>query len=215
MALVLMLSVGGAGYFWARTPTVFLTVNGETRTVHSKAPTVRGLLTEQQILLGPEDFVTPDLTAPMSRDLSIKVTRVTRREDKAILDVPASITWKVQTSQNLRRVLVQRGTLNQQRQTIEVTLNDGKEVARKVTVQKVVRKPLYTLALLDGKGVPEKTYNIRDARKFSMLATAYYVGDPMVPSDTTYLGHKLQRGLVAIDPTVLPLGWRLFSWATR
>ena len=43
-----------------------------------------------------------------------------------------------------------------------------------------------------------------------MLATAYYVGDPMVPSDTTYLGHKLERGLVAVDPSVIPLGWRLF-----
>ena len=185
-------------------------MDGQTRSVRSKAPTVRDFLAEQQIQLGPLDLVNPEGATPLSRDLSVQVTRVTTREEKVVVDVPASIAWQVKTRQNLRRVLVQKGILNQRRQTVHVILHDGKEVERQVTVQTVVRKPLYTLTLMDKNDLPEKTYNLRDARKFKMLATAYYVGDPMVPGDITYLGHKLQRGLVAIDPTVLPLGWRLY-----
>lgn len=210
LALLLMLLVGAAGYFWARKPTVLLTMNGQTQSVRTKALTVRDFLAEQQIDLGPLDLVNPEGTTPISRDLSIQITRVTTREEKVVVDVPASIAWSIRTSQNLRSIRVQKGFLNQRRQTVHVILHDGKEVTRQVTVQKVVRKPLYTLTLLDKNDVPEKTYDLRDARKFKMLATAYYVGDPMVPGDITYLGHKLERGLVAIDPTVLPLGYRLY-----
>lgn len=209
-ALVLLAGIGAAGYHWAQTPSVFLTVNGQTRSVRTKAATVRTLLTEQQVTLDPDDLVTPDFATPLSRDMTVKVTRVTAHDKTVVFDVPTSIDWQVRTSQNLRRVQVLRGMQNQRRQTVHVTLYDGKEVERKVTVQKIVRKPLYTISLLNDQGDVEKTYNLRDAKKFKMLATAYYVGDPMVPGDTTYLGHKLRRGLVAIDPTVLPLGWRLY-----
>jgi 3D (Asp-Asp-Asp) domain-containing protein len=43
-----------------------------------------------------------------------------------------------------------------------------------------------------------------------MRSTGYYVGERTVPSDVTFHGHKLQRGLVAVDPTVIPLGTRLY-----
>lgn len=210
LALLVLVLVGAGGYFWSLKPTVILVMDGKTQIVRSKAPTVRDFLIEQHIPLAPLDLVNPEGSTPLSRDLSIRVTRVTTQEEKVVVDVPMSIAWKIRTSQNLRRVMIQRGFLNQRRQTVHVIFHDNKEVARQVTVQKVVRKPLYTLTLLGKNDVPEKTYNLREAKKFKMLATAYYVGDPMVPGDTTFLGHKLQRGLVAIDPTVLPLGWRLY-----
>ena len=210
LALLLLIGVGTAGYFWALKPTVLLTLNGQTTSVRSKAPTVGDFLAEQQITLGPQDLVNPPPTTSLSRDLTIRITRVTTREEKVVLDVPASIAWNIRTSQNLRRVLIQKGSLNQRHQTVHVILHDGKEVGRQVTVQTVVRKPLYTLTLLDKHDVPGKVYSLRNVKKFNMLATAYYVGDPMVPGDITYLGHKLERGLVAVDPTVIPLGWRLY-----
>ena len=49
-----------------------------------------------------------------------------------------------------------------------------------------------------------------NAPMMKMRATGYYVGEKYVPSDTTFLGFKLRRGLVAVDPRVIPLRTRLY-----
>jgi 3D (Asp-Asp-Asp) domain-containing protein len=45
-----------------------------------------------------------------------------------------------------------------------------------------------------------------------MLATAYYPGDPLAWRDgtITFLGEKMQRGIVAVDPRVIPLRTRVY-----
>ncbi|MDR1926681.1 MAG: 3D domain-containing protein, partial [Endomicrobium sp.] len=49
-------------------------------------------------------------------------------------------------------------------------------------------------------------------KKMQMVATAYYPGDPLAWGDgtVTCLGQKMQRGIVAVDPNVIPLKTRLF-----
>lgn len=49
----------------------------------------------------------------------------------------------------------------------------------------------------------------RYSRQLTMTATAYTAFDEG-NGNTTYSGHKLRRGLVAVDPKVIPLGTRLF-----
>ena len=72
------------------------------------------------------------------------------------------------------------------------------------------RKPFFSLILFNKSGQPALIYDLLKCRKLSMRATGYYVGEKTVPSDVTFLGHKLQRGLVAVDPKVIPLGSRLY-----
>ena len=64
--------------------------------------------------------------------------------------------------------------------------------------------------MLNKAGQPAKTYDLRKCKVFKMRSTGYYVGEKWVPSNVTYLGHKLRRGLVAVDPHVIPLGSRLY-----
>jgi len=206
---IVLLGLGGSHY-WSHYPRVSLTVDGTTRQIRSDADTVQDLLKNEKLVLSPLDLVSPPLFTRLSQDLPVQVTRVTTKVEKVVLNIPIEITWKTQTRQNLRRVRIQKGILNQRRQTVLITYYDGKEASRVVTQTLTVRKPLYQLSLLDNQDRVEKNYAIREAQKFSMLATGYYIGDPMVPSDTTYMGHKLQRGLVAVDPSIISLGSRLF-----
>jgi 3D (Asp-Asp-Asp) domain-containing protein len=60
------------------------------------------------------------------------------------------------------------------------------------------------------EGQPDKTYNLLKCRMLKMRSTGYYVGEKTVPSNVTFTGHKLQRGLVAVDPKVIPLHTRLY-----
>jgi 3D (Asp-Asp-Asp) domain-containing protein len=198
------------GLYWSRYPSVTLTADGQTRRLRSKAKSVRDLLKDEGVTLGAQDFSTPPLTAPLAQQLPIKVTRVRMREKKSVLEVPLSIRWQVRTRQNLRGTLVQKGILSRRHIITRIVLHDQKEVSRTNITIKTEKKPFFTLTLLDEKGKPEKKYDLKSARVYSMLATAYYVGDPMVPSDTTYLGHKLRRGLVAVDPSIIPLRSRLY-----
>jgi 3D (Asp-Asp-Asp) domain-containing protein len=65
---------------------------------------------------------------------------------------------------------------------------------------------LETVAYLDRNGVSQTS---RGSRALSMVATAYTAYDRGC-SGYTANGNRLRRGLVAVDPNVIPLGTRLF-----
>ena len=112
---------------------------------------------------------------------------------------------------NLRPVLVQRGHIDEEARKVKVILHDHVPVTEVVMKRRKKRHPVLTLTLFQKKtNLPRRTYDLLKCPHIDMLATAYYVGDPMVPSDTTYLGYKLRRGLVAVDPKVIPLRSRLY-----
>lgn len=210
IGLVVLSVVGAIGWRVNRLPVVLLSADGKTRPIPTDAATVGEVLTDAGVKLGPLDFVTPGVETAVAAQLPVQVTRVRRETQTVRLEIPASGGWKIITAQNLRRVRIHKGFVQVRVQTAQITLHDGKEVRRRVSVKTLKRKPAYTLSLLDPAGNVERVYNLREAPHYRMLATAYYVGDPMVPGDTTYLGHKLRRGLVAVDPDVIPLRSRLY-----
>lgn len=207
--LVILALGGGSLYLW-RTPRVFLTTDGQTREVHSHAKTVGELLADEKILLAPEDRVSPPPAALLQRDLTVRVTRIVHQEKMVMQRSAARITWQDRTRANLRRALVQRGQWTEVHQKVRLTLQDGQEVARDVLRERRIPHSFFTLTLFNNRGFPVQKYDLLKAKTLKMLATGYYVGDPMVPGDTTFLGHKLQRGLVAVDPKVIPLRSRLY-----
>ncbi len=206
---VLLFFSAGSLFFW-RAPSVLVTYDGKTRRIFSKAVTVGDLLATENISLGPDDFVTPSSSTILARSMPIKITRVTFREEMVTKPLKPAITWQNRTRQNLRRVLAQKGTRTEVRQKIQTIYHDGQEAEQKVLSRKRIRLPFFTLTLFNKKGFPAKKYDLLKAKAIKMLATGYYVGDPMVPGDTTFMGHKLQRGLVAVDPKIIPLGMRLY-----
>ena len=209
--LVLVLLVGGGSVrFWVR-PTVLLTVDGATRKLHPKAKTVGEVLTQEQIILGPEDFSTPESSTPLERNTTIHVTRVTHKIEVRKEQHKTKIYWRVQLKANLRPVLIERGTAPEETQTVRMNYQDNIVVSEDVIKRKVVRRPVLTLTLFShDNGQPIKTYDLAKAKHIIMRATGYYVGEKYVPSDTTFLGYKLRRGLVAVDPKVIPLRTRLY-----
>jgi 3D (Asp-Asp-Asp) domain-containing protein len=210
ITLALLFFLGAGSLYWWRTPNITLTVDGKSRTLYARPGTVADLLKSAGVTLGPEDFAAPPLNTPLSHNMPIKVTRVKTDLETAEVILPPVIRWQSRTRTNLRRIRVQRGYSMRRRQAWRVTRYDGREVTRRLEKTKTVKRPLFTLTLYSDKGTPVKTYDLLKAKTMRMLATAYYVGDPMVPGDETRMGYKLERGLVAIDPRVIPLGTRLY-----
>ena len=208
LTLLLFLS-GGSVYYW-RSTSVRLSADGQTRRIFTDAHDIAGFLKEQKIVLSPLDFTTPGLDAPIGHKTAVKITRVTIDTEVEVSTSAPVTTWQTRTRQNLRRVLVQRGYAARRTKKTRITRHDGIEISREVVSDKKARQPFFALTLFDRNGRPARTYNLLKCKMFRMRSTGYYVGEKTVPSDTTYLGHKLQRGLVAIDPAIIPLGTRLY-----
>lgn len=206
---LLILLTGGV--HWWSSPTVDLTVDGTTRHLHVKAHTVSELLQREHIDLKGDDFSIPPLNTPLERTNAVKVTRVTHTIETTSLKQPPHIEWHVQLKANLRPVEMEKGIQMEEVKTLRTTLHDGVKISEWVLKRKIQRHSIYTLTLFNRQNnYPAKTYDLLKTQKLVMRATGYFVGERTVPSDTTFLGYELRRGLVAVDPKVIPLGTRLY-----
>ncbi len=208
LTLLLFLS-GGSLYYWKST-SVRLTADGKTRRIFTKAHDLKGFLEEQHIPLGPGDFAIPPLDTPIGHNTAAKITRVTTETFVNVSSGPAVVRWQTHNRANLRRTLVQKGYAAILTKKFRVTRHDGAEVDHEVLAVKKSRVPFFKLTLFDKRGQPAKEYNLLKCRVIRVRTTGYYVGEKTVPGNVTYLGYKLERGLVAVDPKIIPLGTRLY-----
>ncbi len=206
---VLLFLSGGSLYYWKST-SVRLTADGKTRRLFTKAPTLKEFLQEQHITLGPSDFVTPPPETSIGHNTAAKITRVTTDIRLEISSGPAVVTWQTRNRDNLRRVLVQRGYAAVAKKKVQITKHDEVEISRAILSVKKSRVPFFNLTLFNKEGQPAKQYDLLKCRMLRMRSTGYYAGEKTVPGTITFLGHKLQRGLVAVDPKVIPLRTRLY-----
>lgn len=188
-----------------------LEVDGKSFTHYSlQKGTVQELLNLYQVHISSQDIVRPSPDAKIRWGDKVRVLRVTEKSEQKKEVVDFILSWKKRTSKNLRRVEIQQGFRKETFWTVRELLHDGKVVETKKIRKKTDRIPVKRLVLLDKKGRTQKIYDLSKAKKMSMLATAYWEGDPQVPGVITFSGHRVQRGLVAVDPQVIPLGWRLY-----
>jgi 3D (Asp-Asp-Asp) domain-containing protein len=208
LTILLFLS-GGSLYYWKST-SVRLTADGKTRRIFTMARTLKEFLDRERISLGPSDFMVPALDTPIGHNTAAKITRVTTQILIEVSTGPAVVQWQIRTRENLRRVLVQKGYATILKQKVQITRHDGTEISRAILLENKSRKPFFHLILFNKEGQPAIKYDFLRCRILKMRSTGYYVGEKTVPGTVTILGHKLQRGLVAVDPQVIPLGTRLY-----
>src|SRR6185295_4069211 len=111
---------------------------------------------------------------------------------------------------NLRKVEIQHGRRETKVWFVKHVLHDGKENSQEESPKIVRSSPVERVVFLSERDYPEKTYDLTKCKTMSVIATAYWKGDPQVPGVVTYSGHKVERGLVAVDPKTIPLGWMLY-----
>ena len=120
------------------------------------------------------------------------------------------MNWKRRFKNNLRLVELQDGFRKLTTHHLKHIFHDGKEADTIEENQTVKKTSVQRLVLFNSQNFPEKTYDLTAVPKIKMIATAYWVGDPQVPGTITFSGYKVRRGLVAVDPKVIPLGTRLY-----
>ena len=173
---------------------------------------LKTILEKKGITLGEHDFASKHLGKPVKPLETVKITRVIKENKKINENIPFRMTWSRRYNSNLRKVELQKGVEKTSVKDVIETYYDGIFHNREILRDRTIAKNFYRLALLDDNNKVEKIYDLTKAPRMRMVATAYYPGDPLAWGDgtVTFLGQKMQRGIVAVDPKVIPLNTRLF-----
>ncbi|MDA8218290.1 MAG: ubiquitin-like domain-containing protein [Dehalococcoidales bacterium] len=186
----------------------------------TKQPTVRQLLADEQISLGPLDRVEPGLDTQPEDDMVVQVTRVNEVVEEEQESLPFETLEDVPNPEiELDDTGYQAGEPGVLKRSVKVTYENGQPVDRTVLNEWVDKEPVPEVYYYGTKVVirevetPEGT--VKYWRKLTVLATYYHNSttgkDPSDPEyGITRTGTTTRLGVVATDPNVIPLWTRMY-----
>ncbi|HBG22339.1 MAG TPA: hypothetical protein DDW83_03670 [Peptococcaceae bacterium] len=209
--------VGGMNVVVERAFPVQVTADDSVQTIYTTRVPVKDVLTLASFSLGDDDKVSPSLDSIVNPGCEIKVIRVKQETVKEQFPIPESSEKKADSSltKGQERVL-EKGSPGEGERTIKVVYEDGKEVSRETVEEQVVQPPVNKVIAYGTKSpvtthaAPTKvasrggSSNLSYSRVLSARSTAYSSGTH------TATGARVGPGSIAVDPSVIPLGTRLY-----
>jgi uncharacterized protein YabE (DUF348 family) len=190
-----------------RAVPVTVRVDGQRLELWTVAARVDQVLAEAGVELNAGDLIVPEPETPVSKGLEICVVRVVTETEEREFNTPYQVERRpaYDLPKGETRVLV-HGQNGLRRETWQVVYHDGEEVARELVRSEEIVRPrnqVVLVGMLDT--VSRGGQDIRFYRVITAEATAYtYTGN------NTATGMPPGPGTVAVDPTVIPLGTRLY-----
>lgn len=201
-----------------RAKAVRIHVDGETQEHWIVADSVRDALQAAGVALGPLDRVQPAQSAPLDTESEIRIVRVVEEFIEETQTLPfKEVRWAAPDLERGQRRVIREGQEGIIRNTVRVVYEDGKPVNRSIVGSEVLQE-VVDRVIGEGTRPPTKTVNTPSGPLpyvdvIEMVATGYEPG-PISTGEwadgLTFTGLKAQRGVAAVDPTVIPLGTRLY-----
>ena len=210
-----------------RAMQVYITADGETRTVNTTKRKISDILADAGYELTDEDTVTPNPTRIAKADTKIVLVRNTTETVTVTEETEFASTETPNASLNLGiRKVVREGEKGKTLRTYKISYADGVEKSRKVISEEVISEPIeeivevgtkrrtiddYTIAY-NGTITTSRSGTFSYSRVLTCNATAYdAVSCGKKPGEArTATGAIAQRGVIAVDPSFIPLGTRVY-----
>lgn len=210
--------VSGARIAVARGARVTLRVDGGALEVVVPQGTVRDALVKAGIRMGSLDRVVPSRETPLQEGMEIRVIRVTQQEVVERESIPyRTLRWAEPHLAKGEQRIVREGKEGVLETRVLLTYEDGELAHRQVLSTEVVEEPVN---MIIGEGTREAVSVLETATGayryvdvLDMEATAYYPGPESTgewADGLTFTGVRAGKGVVAVDPSVIPLGTRLY-----
>ena len=191
-----------------------LNVEGQTRSLQTAAATVGEALQGAGVTLDENTAVSPELATAVTAGLEVTIKRLTRVTQVVSEAIPFETVRREDGSLELgQERVVQAGQSGTRQVTVRKTLEDGREVKSEVLEAKVIKPPQARIVAYGTVGqISRGGQVIRFRKALTLTATGYTAGTESNPWATgyTYTGVKATRGVVAVDPRVIPLHTRLY-----
>lgn len=172
---------------------------------------VEAILKDAKIQLGKRDKVEPKRISKIGKDRKIQIVRVTQKN--MIEEQPIQYRTQKQLTEQLdigNTKIVKRGENGLKRRQVKVTYEDGREIKRELIQEEIAIEPKDQVIQV---GMNDTINTSRGSTRFQkamvVTATAYCPTDPGVDGITS-VGARLQRGVIAVDPSVIPYHTKIY-----
>lgn len=186
---------------------IVLRADGKESETFIAPRTVAEALERLGITLGEKDKVSLAMDHMLEANDQLKVVRVAERIDTVSSEIPFQVVAQPgDFPVGLPDQIVSRGSNGTQEQTVKLTFEDGQEVDRQVLAQRVVSAPASQIVSRGAAtSISRGGSTISFKRAYVMRASAY-----CEPGGSTATGALVRRGIIAVDPKVIPLGQKVY-----
>lgn len=170
---------------------VTVVADGRTRQLTTTAARVADLVREQGISVRPADRLSVLPTSPVVDGQVVALTRIDRRQVRAIERVASSMMRRpsVELAPG-REEVVSRGRAGSRSAVYTVVLADGKEVSRTLTSSVIVQQPVAGVVRVGTRKAESRARSVRgaDGLNWAALARCESGGNPRAVNPAGYYG---------------------------
>lgn len=210
----------GMHIYLERSRPVTVQVDGKTVRTRTHRSRVGEVLADLGIVLVGQDYTDPPPETPLGEETVVQVVRVAEGFLIQQEPIPYAVRWQADPELEIdHRRLIQEGAAGILQRRWRVRYENGVEVARVLEDEYVAVPPTDKIVGYGTKIIvrqletPEGT--VEYWRVIRMLATSYSASTAGVPKTNPYYGRTrtglpMRRGIVAVDPRVIPLLTRVY-----
>ena len=200
--------------------TYILNDNGVRTEIKSPYKNVINILEDFKIILGEKDYTVPDLHEKMEAGKEIEIVRVKEAVETVEEEIPfKEVVKEDKKLEEGKTKVVEEGKPGIKKKKVKKVFENGEVISRTLLDEKVVSEPedkLVVKGTMKEPVVKSSRGSLRIKKTITMNATAY---DDSPASQGKWVGRtatgvKPQRGVVAVDPKVIPLGTKLYVEST-
>ncbi|WP_096203260.1 G5 and 3D domain-containing protein [Bacillus sp. FJAT-45350] len=200
---------------------VRLNSDDEEREVWTTSTTVADFLERESIALGELDRVEPAKDSLVAEEIDVNVIRVEKVTDVVEESVAyATVTRRDNSLDSGKEKVVESGQEGRVEKHYEVILENGEEVSRELVKSQTVSESKDRIVAVGTRPVatvsrgssPSSTSSAPSGKTITMTATAYTAnctGCSGITATGINLNNNRNKKVVAVDPSVIPLGTRV------
>jgi len=202
----------------AAVPVTLVTANS-LKMLTTAAEDVGALLEEQHVALGKDDTVRPSLADAIVAGSTVRIARIVKWVKTEHHAIAQRVVRRIDFSLPPGKTrVVSAGSPGVRETMVRFIRSDYGGVQKRVILSRIVRKPEVRIVAegigefaafhdVAARGIEKTAYIASSA--MAMLATAYTAACGGC-SGYTAIGARAGHGIVAVDPSVIPLGTKLY-----
>jgi uncharacterized protein YabE (DUF348 family)/3D (Asp-Asp-Asp) domain-containing protein len=197
-----------------RSSQVTITIGDTQIETRASGATVADALSAGEIILNGLDYTIPPENTRLTPDMNVRVVRVTEEVLAETEPLPYEVIYQADAELELdQQAVIQTGVEGVQQHNIRVRYEDGVEVSRTDEGLSVTQEPVDQI-IAYGTNVVLRTIDTAEGpreywRKLRLYATSYYP-KALGGDNVTATGMTLQKGVVAIDPKLIPYDTQMY-----